>query len=255
MYARKKRRVNARCSTCGISRKKPIGKNSTGRIKLFSAWRGEYESDNFGAGLYYIDHNGKSKLTYRFIASFHDGEQQRDMYIDQYPAVSSERDRDSTSAILSIGYEDINSEHQLQPFALATLSYIHQSSMSETGFPWLTLDLDSRDTWWLNVEGGFRWNKVYELDNEIDYHLRMDGAITFLTNVSDEDQYLTYDWGRTLGIPGSGDSEPGLAFRMNLRRQPKDTNRMRIELGGSVGYQSEEVTYSALLSFLFPFDG
>ena len=227
-----------------------------GRTSIEHLWPtpGEYESENYGASFYYIDHNETHKFTYSFIASFHNGEQQRDFDGVEYGTAPAQGDRDSTSAVLSAGYEDINSEHQFQPFALATLSYIHQSSLSETGFPWYTLDFESRDTWWLNIEGGLRWQKIYELDNEIDYRLRMAGAVTFLTNVSDEDQYFTYEWGRTLAIAGSGDSEPGVALRMNLRRQPKDTSRMQMELGGSVGYQSEEITYSALLSFLFPFD-
>lgn len=91
-------------------------------------------------------------------------------------------------------------------------------------------------------------------DDNIDYHLQLAGALTFLTNISDEKQYFTYDWGRTLGIAGSGDSEPGAAFRVKVQRHPKDLSTMRIELGGSVGYQSNQVIGSALLSFVFPID-
>lgn len=167
--------------------------------------------------------------------------------------VPSEGDRDSSSVIFSIGYEGTDAEATFTPFALASLSYIHQDSFDEQGFPFFKLQFDSRDTWWLNLEGGVKWEKVYETDEAVDYHLQLAGVLSFLTNIIDETQYFTYSWGATLGIGSSGESEPGIAFRFGLKRQPKDVSKMRIEVGGSAGYQAEELTYSALLSFIFPF--
>ena len=214
---------------------------------------GEYNSDNFGAGIYYIDQNEKNRITASLTVTQHNGEQERNHSHIDAPTLTSQGDRDATSALFSLGYEHQDVEWALQPFALATLSYIHQDDLAERGFPLLTLDFESRDTWWLNLEGGLKYEKIYEASENHHYDFLAAGVINMLTNISDEEQSFTYYWGDTLAIDSKGETEPGLAFRLGVKRRPVDQSKMRVELLGSAGYQSELVTYSGLLNFVFPF--
>ncbi len=214
---------------------------------------GEYNSDNVGAGIFYIDQNEKNRITTSLTVTRHFGEQERTHFHNGQFTVISQGDRDATSAMLNASYEGTDVDATIKPFGLASLSYVTQEDFDESGFPEFTLQFDSRNTWWLNLEGGLKWEKIYELEQEIDYRLMLAGALTFLTNISDEKQYFTYIWGSTLGIGSSGDDEFGGEVRLGLKRRPKDGSKMRVELAGSAGYQSEVFIYSALLNFIFPF--
>lgn len=216
---------------------------------------GNYDSDNFGGGVYYIDQNEANRITINLMMSIHDGIQKR-YHNATYSGyqTTTQGDRDATSATFNVSYEGTDIEASFKPFALLSLNYVHQGGFAEKGFPLYSLEFDSRDTWWLAMEGGLKWKKVYETSQTIDYHLQIAGALTFLSNISDEAQHFTYDWGRTMAIAGSGDQEYGAALHFGVKRKPKNPNKMRVELSGTTGYQSELFTYSTLLNFTFPFE-
>ncbi len=64
--------------------------------------------------------------------------------------------------------------------------------------------------------------KQYQASEDIDYRLALAGVVTFLSSIFDDRQEFTYVWGDTLAIGSSGKSEPELAFRFGLKRNPKD---------------------------------
>ncbi len=192
-------------------------------------------------------------MTTAFTLSQHSGEQERTLLTYHDTTIRAYGDRSSTSAMLNFGFESLNDEWIVQPFILAGLSYVHQGSLDENGYPAFTLDFDSRDTWWINLEAGLKYEKVFIAKEEVDYLFDTAGVVTFLANLSDEEQRFTYHWGSAYGIGSSDEPEPGLALRLGLKRKPKDPNKMRIELAGSAGYQAEVFTYSGMLNFVFPF--
>lgn len=122
-----------------------------------------------------------------------------------------------------------------QPSALLVRKVLKKTA------PLYQLKFDNRNTWWLSAEGGIRWQRTYGADGGVSYRLNLAGIL----------QYFTYIWGDRLGIGTKGNGELGTGLKFGLVRMPADPDDMRIEFNGSVGYQSEEMTYTALLNFVF----
>ncbi|MCK5069038.1 MAG: hypothetical protein KAR01_00805, partial [Desulfocapsa sp.] len=78
-------------------------------------------------------------------------------------------------------------------------------------------------------------------------------AMTFLDNISDEKQHFTYYWDTTLGIASKGETEIGGALRFGLFWKPKDPDAWRVSASFNVGYLSEQVNHSSILTFTLPF--
>ncbi|MCK5517233.1 MAG: autotransporter domain-containing protein [Desulfobulbaceae bacterium] len=213
---------------------------------------GKYESDNYGAGVFYIFQNQYTRINSSVIYSYHDGENHRDFS----NMINSYGDRDSSALHFGVAIEGLDAEkddQEIVPFANLLFSYIDQDAYEEEGFPWFTLDFDRRQSWWLNAEAGVKWIKHFLTVGENTWGWETGVALTFLDNIADEDQRFTYYWNRTLGISSKGDEEFGGALRFGLFWKPKDPNAWRVSASLDVGYLSEQVNHSTILTFVLPF--
>lgn len=213
---------------------------------------GEYESDNYGAGIFYTFQNQYSQVNSSILYSYHDGEASRDFY----NVIDAHGDRSSSAVHFGLAIEGLDTEQDDQdvvPFANLLFSYIDQDAYDEEGFPWFTLDFESRQTWWLNAETGVKWIKRFLTDQQNTWGIESAVALTFLANIADEDQQFTYYWGKTLGLSSKGDEEIGGALRFGLFWKPKDPNAWRVSASVDVGYLSEQVNHSTVLTFVVPF--
>jgi len=216
---------------------------------------GSYESDNYGAGLYYVHQGETYRITGSLSYSRHDGRQERDH--PEAPRIYQhvEGDRSADAFHFSLGIEGVDSmgmENEIKAFGMATLSWIDQEAFSEKGFPLLTLDFDARTSWWLMAEGGLRYTHWFREKSVSPLKLRAAGVLTYLDNFNDEAQRFTYFWGDTLELPTYGGGDFGAALRLSLKQQPKDPTRTHVSIACSAGFLAETVNYSAAATLMVP---
>ena len=217
---------------------------------------GRYESDNYGAGAYYIAHYDAARMSASLIYAAHDGEEVRRFGRLRGIGIDATGDRDSSSLHLGWTLEKMAAgkpEQEFRPFGAILLSYIDQEAYREKGMPLFTLDYDSRQTWWLNAEAGIKWVRRFLTREQGPWRLESAAALTWLDTIADEDQRFTYSWDRSLAISSKGDLEMGGALSLGLFREPDDPDAWRVSATFNVGYISEQVNNAAMLTLVIPF--